>query len=451
MTVAGSAPTSDPVAPVLERLARLHPRVIDLSLDRILRLLERLGRPQDGLPPVVHVAGTNGKGSTLAFLRAMLEAAGYRVHVYTSPHLIHFRERIRLAGRLIDDATLTEVLEACETANAGDSITYFEITTAAAFLAFKQSPADVLLLETGLGGRLDATNVIARPAVTAITRISLDHQFYLGDTLAEIAFEKAGILKAQVPAVLAPQPEDQVTAVLRREATARPAPILPWSIRLLSVPDGQAITGEPSLLFDSPPRRIRLPAPRLPGAHQVINAGTAIACLAPLDFTVTDEAVRRGLLAVDWPARLQQLVTGRLADLLPPGWSLWVDGGHNDSAGAVLAEQAAVWAAESDCRPLLIVFGMLSNKQVDQFLGPLLPYTRRLRAVTIPGEPNSLSAEAAAGAAVALGFDDVAPASAVRKALVNLIRSEPFPHRILICGSLYLAGQVLSENGTLID
>lgn len=432
---------ADPTAPVLERLARLHPRAIDLSLDRVVRLLDRLGQPHASLPPVIHVAGTNGKGSTLAFLRAILEAAGYRVHVYTSPHLVHFRERIRLAGRLIDDTTLIAVLEACEAANRGDSITYFEVTTAAAFLAFQRVPADVVLLETGLGGRLDATNVIDRPAVTAITRISLDHQAYLGDTIGQIAFEKAGILKAGVPAVFAPQPSPEAGAVLRREARARPCPVLPWSIE---------DTANGGFRFTSPQRALTLPPPRLTGAHQAINAGTAIACLQPLGLSVPDRAIETGLISVTWPARLQPLADGVLATRLPPGWSLWVDGGHNDSAGSVLAAQAKRWAAERPSRPLALVFGMLSNKAVDAFLCPLVPFVDRIRTVTIPGEPSSLTAETAAEAARAAGARTVDTAVSVEAALADLVSSEHGPLRILVCGSLYLAGHVLTRNGTTV-
>jgi dihydrofolate synthase/folylpolyglutamate synthase len=438
---------------VLERLQRLHPKVIDLSLGRIRRLLTALGEPQRHLPPVVHVAGTNGKGSTLAFLRAILEAAGHRVHVYTSPHLVRFHERIRLGGpcgnampggsALIDDDRLIALLEECEAANAGLPITFFEITTAAAFLAFARHPADVVLLETGLGGRLDATNVVERPAVTAITRISYDHMHYLGTTLAEIAGEKAGIFKPGVPVALAPQPATEAEATLIRHAHELAAPILDW--RVVPVAGG-------GFRFESPERRLTLPPPALTGAHQIVNAGTAIACLAALPgLAVDDRAFGRGLAGAVWPARLQHLTHGRLRDRLPPGWELWLDGGHNDSAGAVLAAQAAAWRQETPPLPLLLVFGMLGSKDPAAFLTPLVPYTTRLRAVPIPGEAAALTAAEAATEACRAGLPDAAPADSLEAALDALTAvgtaASSGPFRVLICGSLYLAGQVLARNG----
>lgn len=420
--------------PVLDRLKRLHPTVIDLSLDRMRRMLADLGNPERRLPPVIHVAGTNGKGSTVAFLRAMLEAAGRRVHVYTSPHLVRFNERIRLAGALIGDEHLTALLEEVETRNAGRPITYFEVTTAAAFLAFARVPADVVLLEVGLGGRLDATNVVERPAATAITRISYDHRQFLGDTIEEIAAEKAGILKAGVPAVVAPQPVDAVTRLFRDKARALGAPVIEWSV---------TPRGEGGFRFESGARRLDLPPPGLLGAHQFINAGVAVASLDGLPFTVSDEAVAKGLSGVEWPGRLQRLTRGPLVERLPAGWELWLDGGHNDSAGEVLATQAAVWGD----RPLLAVFGMLTTKRPDEFLAPLSAHVARLRGVHIPGEEASLSAEAAAEAARRVGIGDSAAAGSVAAALDALIEAEAGPVRVLICGSLYLAGSVLAENG----
>ncbi|PWC55173.1 folylpolyglutamate synthase/dihydrofolate synthase family protein [Azospirillum sp. TSO22-1] len=419
--------------PVLQRLTALHPKVIDLSLDRIHRLLAALGDPHEGLPPVVHVAGTNGKGSTVAFLRAMLEAAGLRVHVYTSPHLVRFHERIRLAGTLITDDHLTALLEECEAANRGAPITFFEVTTAAGFLAFSRTPADVVLLETGLGGRLDATNVIERPAVTAITRVSHDHRQFLGDSLAAIAGEKAGILKPGVPAVFAPQPDAEVARVLAERAAAVGAPVSFW--RAEPSPGG--------FCFESAARRLDLPPPGLAGAHQILNAGLALACLEHLPVRVDDAAAARGVAGASWPARLQRLTRGPLVDRLPPGWELWLDGGHNDSAGEVLAVQAAVWAAQ-DGRPLDLVFGMLGSKEPAEFLRPLAPHVRRLRAVAIPGEDASLPAEAAAAAARAAGIADAEPAVDTAAALASITQADR--GRALICGSLYLAGTVLAEN-----
>lgn len=422
--------------PVLDRLKALHPKVIDLSLDRINRLLGALGDPHRRLPPVVHVAGTNGKGSTVAFLRAMLEAAGKRVHVYTSPHLVRFHERIRVAGALIGDDALAALLEECERANAGHPITFFEITTAAAFLAFSRTPADVVLLETGLGGRLDATNVVDRPAVTAITRISYDHRPFLGGTLTAIAGEKAGILKPGVAAVFAPQPEEEAARTLAARAAAMGAPVSAWTV----TPD------DGGFRFDSAAAHRRLPRPGLAGAHQFTNAGVALACLDHLPWVIDDAAAARGLAAVEWPGRLQRLTRGPLAGTLPAGWELWLDGGHNDSAGEVLAAHAAGWSG--DGRPLDLIYGMLSSKEPAEFLAPLAAYVRRMRTVAIPGEDAALPADAIAAAGHGAGIADTAPAESVAAALDTLVRTGGGePARVLICGSLYLAGTVLAENG----
>ena len=429
----------DRADPVLERLRHLHPKIIDLSLGRVERLLAALGHPERRLPPVVHVAGTNGKGSSVAFLRAFLEAAGHRVHVYTSPHLVRFHERIRLAGSLIADDDLAALLEECEAANRGEPITYFEITTAAAFLAFARTPADAVLLETGLGGRLDATNVVERPAVTAITRISYDHMAYLGDSLTAIAGEKAGILKPGVPAVLAPQPEAEAAHALLRRLRAVRAPQVSWGVTRLA-DGGFRFTGRGGVL--------ELPAPGLLGAHQVVNAGVALACLEPLAerLPVPEAAIRRGLAAVDWPARLQRLREGPLVSALPPDWELWLDGGHNDSAGGVLATQAAAWTLASPRLPLALVFGMLGSKRPLDFLAPLARHATDLLAVPIPGEPAALTAEDAAAAARAAGFPQAHAAESPAAALAALAANRSAPCRVLICGSLYLAGSVLARN-----
>jgi dihydrofolate synthase / folylpolyglutamate synthase len=420
---------------VLDRLAGLHPKLIDLSLDRVERLLAVLGDPQDRLPPTVHVAGTNGKGSTVATMRACLEAAGWRVHVYTSPHLVRFRERIRLAGKLIEEEALLAVLEECEQANGGAPITYFEITTAAAFLAFVRNPADVVLLETGVGGRLDATNVIRCPAVTAITPISLDHQALLGDTLAAIAGEKAGILKPGAPAVIGPQPPE-ADAVLASRAAVVGAALWrcgrEWSCHRRG--NGMHYRGQHW--------RLDLPLPSLCGPHQIVNAGSAIACLEQLaDLPVAHQAIREGLRHIEWPARLQRLTRGPLVGSLPAGWELWLDGGHNPGAGAVLADMAAGWQD----RPLYLVVGMLNTKNASGFLAPLAGYAKALSAVTIPREQNPLPAETIAAAARSVGLS-ARTAPSVLAGIRNFIRHDP-TGRILICGSLHLAGAVLADNG----
>jgi len=425
---------------VLARLLTLHPKLIDLSLHRVLRLLGRLGEPHKSLPPVVHVAGTNGKGSTVAYMRAALEASGRRCHVYTSPHLVHFHERIRLAGKLIAEDHLIDVLEECERVNAGEPITFFEITTCAAFLAFARVPADVVLLETGMGGRLDTTNIVDRPAVTAITPISMDHMDHLGDTLGKIAAEKAGIFKHGVPAVIGPQP-DEAASVFDAHARALQAPLH------RAGQEWRAWATDAGMRYEGRRHRLDLPRPALLGAHQVINAGIAIACLEMLDaLPVTEADLKRGLVEVDWPARLQRLKRGPLVDLLPKGWELWLDGGHNAGAGEVLASVARAWGANDvDERPLHLVYGMLNTKEPEGFLKPLAPLVADLKAVTIPGAEASLPGEQSAAKATACGIEAEAMpdvATAIRAIVARATR----PGRVLICGSLYLAGVVLSDN-----
>jgi dihydrofolate synthase / folylpolyglutamate synthase len=435
-----NAPTSvsarGGVDDVLQRLLLLHPRLIDLSLDRVRRLLAALGDPQRHLPPAIHVAGTNGKGSTIAFLRACLEAAGYRVHVYTQPHLVRFNERIRLAGKLIEDDQLIALLEECERVNAGASITYFEITTAAAFLAFLRMPADIVLLETGLGGRFDATNLIERPAVTAITPVSLDHQHFLGDTVAAIAGEKAGIIKPARPIVLAPQ-RAEAQDVIEVRAAALGAPLFRHGT------DWRAVPASGGLHYAGHRwPAVNLPPPGLAGPHQYDNAGTALAVLDRLEgFELSTTALARGMGEVEWPARLQRLVTGRLARLLPSDWELWLDGAHNQAGFEALAAMAASWQE----RPLYLVFGILKSHDARALLRPLAPLAAGLAAVAIPGEVNALSAAEAAAAAREVGI-----AAQSCDSIANAVGAAAFAHtpgRVLICGSLYLAGRVLAENG----
>src|SRR5271169_191770 len=429
------------VEAVLTKLGGLHPKRIDtvdsttLTLHRIERLLAALGNPHEKLPPVIHVAGTNGKGSTVATLRACLEAAGYRVHAYTSPHLVRFNERIRLAGKLIDDEALIALLEECERANWDAPITFFEITTAAAFLAFARTRADIVLLEVGLGGRLDATNVIRRPAVTAITPVSLDHQAFLGDTVTAIAGEKAGILKPGVTGVIAPQPRE-AAAVIEARAAAVSAPLYrarhEWRCEVSG--GGMRYEGERW--------RLDLPLPSLIGAHQVVNAGTAIACLERLSgFDVPAEAIADGLGHIDWPARLQLLRRGPLVDAVPPDWELWLDCGPNPLAGEILGDVAAGWHD----RPLYLVVGMMNTKDTAGFIAPLAKHARALWAVTIPGEKNALPAKAIAAAAGSVGLR-----AQTTDSVLAAIRSIPVHDgngRVLICGSLYFAGRVLAANG----
>jgi dihydrofolate synthase/folylpolyglutamate synthase len=429
----------------LAGLGRLHPKSIDLSLGRIEARLKALGNPERRLPPVFHVAGTNGKGSTIAFLRAFLEAAGYRCHVYTSPHLVRFNERIRLAGTLIDDDTLLSLIREVEAAGVVDGaeqpITHFEITTAIAFLAFSRVPADACLIEVGLGGRYDATNLFAKPHATAVTRISHDHRQFFGDVLTDIAGEKAGIFKRGVPAIVAAQADDGVRERLVREAEAvgaKPS---------LHGRDWDVSPVETGFRYRSAGRTLDLPPPALVGRHQFMNAGTALAMLDGAGgFDIGDAAVRRGLAAVEWPGRLQRLTKGPLTAMLPPGWELWLDGAHNDSGGESLGLQAAEWQAASPALPLDLVFGIRAEKQPADVLRPLAPFAARLRAIAIPGDSAALSAQDAAAAARAAGIADSAPASAPDEAVRTLV-SNPGPRRILICGSLYLAGAILADNG----
>ena len=383
------------------------------------------------------MAGTNGKGSLLAFLKAICEAAGLVVHSYTSPHLVRFAERISVAGKLLDDESLVTVLEACEAANDGQPITFFEVTTAAAFLAFARSPADVTLIETGLGGRFDATNVFESPALSVITPVSMDHMGYLGDTLEAIAFEKAGILKRQTPAVIAPQ-DSRALAVIEDRARALGTPLIragrEWDFEPLAS-GFQLRDGEFS---------VALPSPNLNGPHQIENAALAAVCARRLPGLAIDApALSTGLQSAVWPGRLERLEDGCLVDQLRPGWELWLDGGHNPAAAEVLARVLESW----NDRPLYLIFGALSARDPAAFLTPLAGFGERLYAITIDGEETALPAEDGAAAAREIGFDAVAQPS-LGAALAAIQDDAPTPGRILICGSLYLAGAVLAENKT---
>jgi len=421
---------------VLARLAGLYPKAIDLSLGRVKHLLDRLGNPQDRLPPVVHIAGTNGKGSTVATLRAILEAAGYRVHAYTSPHLVRFNERIRLGGTLIEDEALVGLLDEIERTNDGTPITFFEITTAAAFLAFARQPADIVLLETGLGGRRDATNVIPRPAVTAITPISMDHMNFLGDSLGAIAEDKAGIIKAGVPVVIDPQPAEAM-AVLETEVRTVGA----RSYRAGA--EWRAEATDTGWRFEGRRWSFDLPLSRLPGRHQILNAGGAVACLEWLDdFRIDRDAIARGLGAVEWPARLQRLTRGPLVEQLPAGWELWLDGAHNEGGGTVLGEHLSHWTD----RPTHLIVGALNTRNPADFLGPVAPYAASVQGVAIPGAENSHTAEGIVAGAAAVGLK-AETAQSVDAALARIKAvAGPGPARVMICGTLYLAGWVLAEN-----
>lgn len=416
---------------VLQRMMTLHPKVIDLTMGRVERLLAALGHPERRLPPVVHIAGTNGKGSTLAMIRAGLQAGGSAVHAYTSPHLARFHERIRLAGTLIAEDHLTALLDECVRANGPDDITFFEITTAAAFLAFARMPADYVLLEVGLGGRLDATNVVDRPALTIITPVSLDHQQYLGDTVSEIAGEKAGIIKRGVPVIVGPQDPDGL-AVIEARAARMGAPLLAFGQQWTVAEDrGRLIYQDDTGLLD-------LPLPNLPGPHQIQNAGAAIAALR---FLNRDEAAcEAAVTRAEWPARMQRLRNGPLVAMAPLA-ELWLDGGHNPAGAAAIAATLA----QMPRRETHLICGMLNTKDVHGYMAPLAPYAVRLHAVSIPGEVNTLPAEVTCAAARSAGISAVT-APSVSDALAAIVGLAPAA-RVLICGSLYLAGSVLRENG----
>jgi len=430
---------------ILGRLLTLHPKVIDLSLDRMQRLLNALGNPEKRLPPTIHLAGTNGKGSTGAFLRAALEADGKGVHVYTSPHLVNFNERIRLAaeggGHYVDDEGLTDALERAERANDGEPITFFEITTAAAFLLFSERPADVLIMETGLGGRLDATNVVDDPLVSVITPVGLDHQRFLGETVEAIAEEKAGIIKRRRPVVAAPQ-SDAVTAVIERAAARAQAPLHLGGQDWTAIEErGRLIYQDETALFDMPP-------PRLPGRHQFLNAGTAIAALRTGGLWPGLDTAEKALELVDWPARLQRLTSGRIVDTAMPGAEIWLDGGHNPDAGEALAAYMAD-LEDRVSRPLFLIAGMLNTKDPVGFFRPFSGLVRHVFTVPVFGSEAAIDPGPLADMAESAGVT-AEPVTSVRTALRLLAESWRFepPPRILICGSLYLAGDVLSQNGT---
>jgi dihydrofolate synthase/folylpolyglutamate synthase len=443
-----SAPAAKPVpspGELIARLSALHPRRIDLGLERMNRLLGRLGHPERRLPPVIHVAGTNGKGSTVAYLRAILEAAGYRVHAYTSPYLVRINESYRLGrvgrGVLVGDEELCAALLVCEEANAGEPATIFEIETAAALHLFSRHPADVLLLEVGLGGRLDATNVIETPLATVLAPISMDHTEFLGQTLSAIATEKAGIVKRKVPVVCAEQPVEAM-AVIEAQARSLQAPLLAagesWQV---AVENGRLVYQDERGLMD-------LAAPRLFGRHQFYNAGLAIATLRAIEqFKVNNAAFESGILNSEWPARMQRISSGGLLQYGPKGCEIWLDGGHNAEGGRVTAAALAD-LEERVSRPLVVIAGMMANKDAHAFLANFAGLTRHIIAVPIPGRDNAMPPDRLADAARRLGMR-VEIASEIEIALQGISRlAYEVPPRILITGSLYLAGHVLEVNGT---
>ena len=434
-----------PRGDLIARLSNLHPKRIDLSLERMQRLLQRLDHPERKLPPVLHVAGTNGKGSTVAYLRAILEAAGYRVHAFTSPYLVRLNECYRLGhtggGLLVDDEALVATLERCECANAGEPITLFEIETAAAFDLFARHPADAVLLEVGLGGRLDATNVIEAPVASVISSVSIDHSEFLGNSLQSIATEKAGIIKRGVPVICAAQAPEAMAAI-EQQARRMRAPLHVagegWHV---GVEHGRLVYQDDRGLLDLAP-------PRLFGRHQFDNAGLAVATLRAIDaFRIEPSAFEAGVVNAEWPARMQRLGSGPRVDQGPAGGEIWLDGGHNAEGGRVAAT-ALGDLEERVSRPLVVIVGMMANKDAGGFLANFAGLTRHIIAVTIPDRDGAMPLDRLTDAARALGMR-VERADSVGAALRAVAKlAYEMPPRILITGSLYLAGDVLSANGT---
>jgi dihydrofolate synthase/folylpolyglutamate synthase len=431
----------------IERLMTLHPKGFDLSLDRIRRLLERLDNPQGRMPPVIHIAGTNGKGSAAAFSRALLEAAGYRVHVHTSPHLVHWSERYRMAatggGRLVSDDIFADAIQRVAEANRGETITVFEILTAVMFVLFSEHPADVAVVEVGLGGRFDATNVIERPAVSVIMPISLDHQAYLGDRVELIAAEKAGIIKKGAPVVVGAQESEFARAVLVETAERLDCPLQIYGQDFLAFEEnGRMVYQDETGLLD-------LPLPRLPGRHQYANAAAAIAAVKTAGFRVSPEAAAFAMGAVEWPARLQRLANGRLAELAPEGAELWLDGGHNPGAGTVIAEAMAE-QEERHPRPLFLIAGMINTKDQAGYFRAFEGMARHVFTVPVRMSEAGVPADELAVRATEAGLS-AEPVASVENAL-KLLRDTwddaETPPRILVGGSLYFAGEVLAANGT---
>ncbi|TCP87653.1 dihydrofolate synthase/folylpolyglutamate synthase [Rhizobium sp. PP-CC-2G-626] len=443
MTVEASEATQE-----IDKLLALHPKGFDLSLERVTRLLDRLGNPQDRLPPVIHVAGTNGKGSVTAFSRAILEAAGLSVHVHTSPHLVSWHERYRLGvkggrGQYATDAVLADAVRRVAAANRGETITVFEILTAVTFVLFSEHPADVAIIEVGLGGRFDATNVIKTPAVSTIMPISLDHQAYLGDRVELIAAEKAGIMKRGCPVVIGQQEEEAARDVLVTTAERLRCPVSVYG------QDFMAHEEFGRLIYQDDDGLIDLPLPRLPGRHQYANAAAAIRTIRAAGFDPSDEAIEKGLTTVEWPGRLQRLTSGRLAERAPKRAEIWVDGGHNPGAGKVIAETMAN-LEERDPRPLFLIIGMINTKDPAGYFQAFSGLAEQVFTVPIRDSDVGIDPAALAEDAAAQGFE-VEPVSSVTEALAILsvlFENQPIAPRILIGGSLYLVGNVLADNGT---
>jgi dihydrofolate synthase/folylpolyglutamate synthase len=424
----------------LARLGKLHPKIIDLSLERLDGLLKTLNNPEHKLPPTIHVAGTNGKGSTIAMLRAINNAAGRSTHIYTSPHLVRFTERFVVANKEIEQNILDEILLECEIANAGKSITLFEIITAAGFLAFSRYKADLLFLEVGLGGRFDATNVVASPVLSIITPISLDHQQYLGDTLNKIAYEKSGILKPNIPAIIGPQHPDALAVIeLKARETNSPLSIYRRDWNITETKNGMKFEIGSSIKY--------MEKPSLKGSHQVQNAGIALAAVNYLNenLPISNAEMQQGLKNIYWPARLQKLTTGPLIDPLPSQVELWLDGGHNQSATLAIARTLIDWKANDPLITVHLIFGSLNNRDAIDLLTPFINIIQLIRTVSIPGQLNTADPNAIANIAISLGLN-AAAAPDINTAVTDIVTFTTGKRIIIVCGSLYLAGSILTDH-----
>ncbi len=433
----------------IDALMKIHPKGYDLSLHRISDLLKKLGNPQNKMPPVIHVAGTNGKGSAIAFVRAILEAAGLGVHVDTSPHLVNWHERYRIAnmgaktggGRLVEDKVLAEVIARVAKANDGQPITVFEVLSAVAFVLFSEWPADVALIEVGLGGRFDCTNVMEKTAISIITPISLDHESFLGNTIAKIAFEKAGIIKPNTPVIVGPQ-ENEALEVIEQQAARQGAPVYSYGQSFNAfVENGKMVYQDEATLLD-------LDLPALPGEHQISNAATAIAtarCFAEMhNFELTTAMIDQGLKSVEWPGRMQRLKTGHLLDLVPKGSEIWLDGGHNPGAAVMISEFLKT-LSDRDSKPVTLICGMLDTKDPIGYFSALSSVVDRVITVPVATSDSGISPGELAQAAKKCGLKaDEATSLTTALAQVKGQKSQ----RILIAGTLYLVGEALAKNGT---
>ncbi|MCK9550989.1 folylpolyglutamate synthase/dihydrofolate synthase family protein [Aquamicrobium sp.] len=431
----------------IEHLMTLHPKGFDLSLDRVSRLLDKLGNPQDHMPPAIHIAGTNGKGSCAAFTRAILEAQGLLVHTHTSPHLVNWHERYRIAAdggsRLVDDATLAEAIARVAKANDGQQITVFEILSAVGFLLFSEHPADVVVMEVGLGGRFDATNVIARPAASVIMPVSMDHEAYLGDRVELIAVEKAGIIKQGCPVVIGSQPHEAALEVLADTAARLGCPTHIYGQDFFAFAEhGRMVYQDQDGLMD-------LSLPRMTGRHQLANASAAIAAVKAAGFDPRENAIDRAMTTASWPGRMQKLPHGKLMELAPAGAEIWVDGGHNPGAGIVISEALAE-LEQKDPRPLFMIAGMINTKDQSGYFHAFNGLVKHVYTVPVDFSDASVGNDELAVRASAAGLS-AEPVSSVANALMLLRdnwQETDVPPRILIGGSLYLIGAVLAENGT---